>query len=49
MVKFKTKLSKLGNSEGIFLPKPLRDTLDLKVGDDVVLEDREDSIVIKKA
>ncbi len=48
MAKFKAKLTKLGNSEGIFLPKPLRDTLKLQLGDDLELEDKEDYITIRK-
>jgi AbrB family looped-hinge helix DNA binding protein len=48
VAKFKAKLTKLGNSEGIFLPKPLRDTLKLQVGDDIELEDKEDYIIIRK-
>jgi AbrB family looped-hinge helix DNA binding protein len=48
VAKFKAKLTKLGNSEGIFLPKPLRETLKIHVGDDIELEDKEDYITIRK-
>ncbi len=48
MAKFKTKLNKWGNSVGFNLPKPLRDTLNLEVGDDIELEDKEDCIIIRK-
>ncbi len=48
MVKFKTKLSKLGNSVGVFIPKPLRDTFDLKEGDEIELEDKEGHIILRK-
>ena len=49
MAKFKTKLTKWGNSVGFNLPKPLRDTLKLDVGDDIELEDKEDHIIIRKS
>ncbi len=49
MAKFKTKLNKWGNSIGIFLPKPLRDTLNLEAGDEVEIEDKEDYIILRKA
>jgi AbrB family looped-hinge helix DNA binding protein len=45
---FKTRLVKWGNSVGVTLPKPLRDTLKLEAGDDVELIDTEDHIIIKK-
>jgi AbrB family looped-hinge helix DNA binding protein len=48
MAKFKTKLNKWGNSVGINLPKPLRDTFNLESGDDIELEDKEDFIIIRK-
>lgn len=48
LAKFKTKLSKWGNSVGLNLPKALRDTLDLKGGDITELEDKEDHIVLRK-
>ncbi|MDN5868285.1 MAG: AbrB/MazE/SpoVT family DNA-binding domain-containing protein [Candidatus Nitrosocosmicus sp.] len=49
MVKFKTKLSKLGNSVGVFIPKPLRDSLDLEIGDDIEMEEKGDSIILRKS
>ena len=45
---FKTKLVKWGNSVGVTLPKPLRDTLNFDAGDEVELIDKEDHIIIKK-
>jgi len=45
---FKTKLVKWGNSVGVTLPKPLRDTLNLDAGDEVELIDKEDHILIKR-
>jgi AbrB family looped-hinge helix DNA binding protein len=49
MAKFKTKLSKWGNSVGLNLPKPLRNTFDLKEGDEIELEDKEGYIIIRKS
>jgi AbrB family looped-hinge helix DNA binding protein len=46
---FKSKLVKWGNSVGVSLPKPIRDTFNLKAGDEVQLIDKEDHIIIKKA
>ena len=48
MAKFKTRLNNWGNSVGINLPKPLRDTFNLEVGDNIELEDKEDYIIIRK-
>ena len=48
MARFKTKLIKWGNSAGINLPRPLRDTFNLEIGDDIELEDKEDYIIIRK-
>ena len=45
---FKTKLVKWGNSVGVTLPKPLRDTLKLEAGDEVELIDSEDHIIMKR-
>jgi AbrB family looped-hinge helix DNA binding protein len=45
---FKTKLVRWGNSVGVALPKPLRDTLKLEAGDEVELIDREDHIIMKR-
>jgi AbrB family looped-hinge helix DNA binding protein len=49
MAVFKSKLVKWGNSVGVSLPKPIRDTLNLKAGDEVQLIDKEDYVIIKKA
>lgn len=45
---FITNLIKWGNSAGVTVPKPIRDTLNLKVGDDVVLIDKENHILLRK-
>jgi AbrB family looped-hinge helix DNA binding protein len=45
---FKTKLVRWGNSVGVALPKPLRDTLKLEAGDEVELIDSEDHIIMKR-
>lgn len=49
MAKFRAKLVSWGNSVGLNLPKPIRDSLNLKAGDEVEIVDKEDSIIIKKA
>ena len=49
MAKFRAKLVKWGNSVGISLPRPIRESLDLNPGDEVELVDKDDSIIIKKA
>jgi AbrB family looped-hinge helix DNA binding protein len=49
MAVFKSKLVKWGNSVGVSLPKPIRDTLNLKAGDELQLIDKEDYVIIKKA
>jgi AbrB family looped-hinge helix DNA binding protein len=48
MAVFKTKLVKWGNSAGVALPKPIRDTIKLKIGDDVELIDKENYVIIRK-
>jgi AbrB family looped-hinge helix DNA binding protein len=48
MAIFKTKLVKWGNSVGVTIPKPIRDTLDLTEGDEIQLVDKEDYIMLKK-
>jgi AbrB family looped-hinge helix DNA binding protein len=45
---FKTKLIKWGNSVGVTIPKPIRDTLNFEVGDDVELVDKENHVIIRK-
>jgi len=46
---FKTKLIKWGNSVGITIPKPVRDTLGFKIGDDVELIDKENHVILRKS
>ncbi|MEM3094882.1 MAG: AbrB/MazE/SpoVT family DNA-binding domain-containing protein [Nitrososphaera sp.] len=48
MAKFTGKLVKWGNSVGISLPKPIRDSLNLEAGDEIEIIDKDDSIIIKK-
>ena len=49
MAVFKTKLVKWGNSVGVALPKPIRDTFKLEAGDEVELVDKEHYVIIRKA
>jgi AbrB family looped-hinge helix DNA binding protein len=49
MAVFRSTLIKWGNSVGVNIPKPIRDTLKMEAGDDVELIDKEDYIVIRKA
>lgn len=49
MAIFKTKLIKWGNSVGVTIPKPIRDTLNFEVGDDVELVDKENYVIIRKS
>jgi AbrB family looped-hinge helix DNA binding protein len=48
MARFKARLVRWGNSVGINLPKPIRDSLDLNVGDEVEIVDNQDIITIRK-
>jgi len=48
VAKFKAKLVKWGNSVGVSLPKPVRDSLDLEAGDEVEITDSGKIIVIRK-
>jgi len=48
VAKFVAKLVKWGNSVGVSLPKPIRDSLELEAGDQVEIIDTEDSVVIRK-
>ena len=48
MAKFHASLVKWGNSVGVTLPKPVRDSLSLEAGDQVEITDTEDSIIIRK-
>jgi AbrB family looped-hinge helix DNA binding protein len=49
MAVFKTKLVKWGNSVGVTLPKPIRDTFNLKAGDEVELIDKNEYVIIRKS
>jgi len=49
MAKFTGKLVKWGNSVGVSLPKPIRDSLSLEAGDEIEIVDSGDTIVIKKS
>jgi AbrB family looped-hinge helix DNA binding protein len=48
MAIFKTKLVKWGNSVGVAIPKPIRDTFKLEAGDDIELVDKENYVIIRK-
>ncbi len=49
MAIFKTKLVKWGNSVGVAIPKPIRDTFKLEAGDEVELVDKVDHVIIRKS
>ncbi len=44
-----TVIRKIGNSEGVILPKELLQSLNLKAGDSVVISENKGDIVLKKA
>lgn len=44
-----TVIRKIGNSEGVILPKEVLERLNLKAGDAVVVSEVSDSIVLSKA
>lgn len=46
--KFKVELVTWGKSVGISLPKPIRDNLNLKAGDEVEIVDNEKGVTIRK-
>lgn len=48
MAKFNAKLVKWGNSVGVSIPKPIRDSLGLEAGNDVEIRDIDNTIVINK-
>jgi AbrB family looped-hinge helix DNA binding protein len=48
MAIFKSRLVKWGNSVGVSIPKPIRDTLKMDAGDEVELIDKEDHVVLRK-
>jgi AbrB family looped-hinge helix DNA binding protein len=49
MAVFKSTLVKWGNSVGVNIPKPIRDTLKMNAGDEVELIDKEDHFIVRKA
>lgn len=49
MAVFRARLMKIGNSVAIFIPRPIRDALDLQPGDEVYIIDSGNEIVIKKS
>jgi antitoxin component of MazEF toxin-antitoxin module len=49
MAIFKTKLIKWGNSVGIIIPKPIMDTLNFTVGDDMELIDKDNYVILRKS
>lgn len=44
---YKQKLTKIGNSVGVILPKVLLDSLGLKEGNELYIENIKDKIVLK--
>ena len=44
-----TVIRKIGNSEGVILPKDLLQGLNLKAGDSVVITEHKGEIVLRKA
>jgi len=44
-----TVIRKIGNSEGVILPKEVLERMNLKAGDSVVLSEDRNSIVLKRA
>lgn len=44
-----TVIRKIGNSEGVILPKELLQSLSLKAGDSVLISEDNGDIVLKKA
>ena len=45
---YKQKLTKIGNSVGLLLPKELLDSLKLKIGNEVYLEQVQDKVILEK-
>lgn len=45
---YKQKLTKIGNSVGIIIPKQLLDSLGLKEGNEVYLEQVQDKVIIDR-
>lgn len=48
MATFRGTLVKWGNSVGVSLPKPVRDSLDLQAGDKIEIIDKDGLVIIKK-
>ena len=46
MAKFTATLVKWGNSVGVSIPKPIRDSWDIDAGDEVEMVDKEDGSII---
>ncbi|MCV0396133.1 MAG: AbrB/MazE/SpoVT family DNA-binding domain-containing protein [Rhizobiaceae bacterium] len=44
-----TVIRKIGNSEGVILPKELLQSMNLKAGDPVIISEDKGEIVLKKA
>ena len=45
---YKQKLTKIGNSVGLVLPKQLLNSLKLKVGNEIYLEQIQDKVILEK-
>lgn len=45
---YKQKLTKIGNSVGLIIPKQLLDNLGLGVGSDVYIEQVQDKVILEK-
>ena len=45
---YKQKLTKIGNSVGLILPKALLDSLGLDIGSDIYLEQIQDKVILEK-
>ena len=45
---YRQKLTKIGNSVGIILPKQLLDTLNLDIGEELYIENVQDKIVMER-
>ena len=43
---YKQKLTKIGNSVGLILPKPLLDSLGLSIGKEVFLEQVQNKVIV---
>ncbi|EKD96251.1 MAG: hypothetical protein ACD_24C00124G0002 [uncultured bacterium] len=45
---YRQKLTRIGNSVGIILPKQLLDTLNLDIGEELYIENVQDKIVMER-